>query len=225
VQRKSSPQSEQQPKKEETQQQPAEQPKRSQFIQEPTPSPSPQQSTQSPSPQQPSPSPFPQQPSPSPSPQQPSPSPSTEEQKPKPNEAGGGEYGNLFNQLQSSGPTLLNIALQQVEHDYQLKQFNKTQDINQLSESTKFKDTNGNPDTRFNFLQKAVSPLTTQNIISALEKQLNKLEFHFAKIDTYGGGPVYEVTKGDFKRYLIFAPGKNEQGNITAIIVSQDYPR
>jgi restriction endonuclease S subunit len=57
-----------------------------------------------------------------------------------------------------------------------------------------------------------------------LETQLSSQQFRFDKKGTYGGGPLYEVTKGDFKRYVILAPGKDEQGDITAIIVLQDYP-
>jgi hypothetical protein len=124
-------------------------------------------------------------------------------------------------------PLSFKAALDQVEFDNEgkLKQFKIAQDINKLTEADKFKDTNGNPDSRFKFSDKAVLSLTTQEIFSALETQLSRLEFRINKIGIYGGAPLYEVTKADFKRYLILAPGTDEQGSITTIVVSQDDPR
>ena len=211
--RKSSSRSEQQPKNEEEQQP---------SPQQPTPSPSPQQPTPSPSPQQPTPSPSPQQPSPSPSPQQPTPSPSTDNANPSNEE---GSYSALLNQNQNQ--LFFKAAIEQVKYKFseeKLKQFQAELDINKLSKADKFKDATGKPDARFDFRQKAISPLSTQDIVSALEEQLKTQNFSFDKIGTYGDGPIYEVKKGGFKRYLILAPGKDETGDITAIIVSQDYP-
>ena len=231
LERKSSSQPEQQSKKEEAQQQSTEQPRRSPSIQEPssspsppqpTPSPSPPQPTPSPSPPQPTPSPSPPQPTPSPSPPQPSPSPSTDNASPSNEE---GSYTALLNQNQNQ--VFFKAAIEQVKYKYsedKLKQFKAELDINKLTKADKFKDATGKPDARFDFRQKAVSPLTTQDIASALEELLKTQNFSFDKIGTYGDGPIYEVKKGDFKRYLILAPGTDEQGAITAIIVSQDYP-
>jgi hypothetical protein len=123
----------------------------------------------------------------------------------------------------------LMIALEQVQDKYsedKLKKFKTEQDINKLTEADKFKDAKGNPDkSRFEFLKKAVLPLTPQEIFSALETQLSSQNFRINKIGIYGGGSLYEVTKEDFKCYLILAPGTDEQGSITAIVVSQDDPR
>ena len=162
-----------------------------------------------------------QQPSPSPSPSmaQPTPSPSPSVPQPK----GDSDREQQVNQL------ALMIALEQVQDKYsedKLKKFKTEQDINKLTEADKFKDAKGNPDkSRFEFLKKAVLPLTPQEIFSALETQLSRLEFRINKIGIYGGAPLYEVTKADFKRYLILAPGTDEQGSITTIVVSQDDPR
>jgi hypothetical protein len=121
------------------------------------------------------------------------------------------------------------IALEQVQDKYsedKLKKFKTEQDINKLTEADKFKDAKGNPDkSRFEFLKKAVLPLTPQEIFSALETQLSSQNFRINKIGVYGGGPLYEVTKEDFKYYLILAPGTDEQGSITAIVVSENDPR
>ncbi len=121
---------------------------------------------------------------------------------------------------------MLRAALAQVKQggENKLQDFKADRDLNQLTESDKFKDATGKPNTKFEFLKKAISPLTTGDLTAALETQLSSLEFRFDKKGTYGGGPFYEVTKGDFKRYVILAPGKDDQGNITAIIISQDYP-
>ncbi len=211
-----------QSKKEEEQQQSIEQSTPSPSPQQSTPSPSPQQSTPSPSPQQPSPSPSPQQPTPSPSPQQPTPSPSTEQAKGN-NEGTGGGYG----QYNLSLPIL--AAIEEIKPrlgEDKLKQFKAERDINKLAESNQFK-ANGEPDTtRFIFLQKALSPLTTQEITSALQTQLKTKDFHCDPNPktTYGGGPVYEVTQGDVKFYLIFAPGMDDNGAMTAIIFSPKFP-
>ena len=162
-----------------------------------------------------------QQPSPSPSPSmaQPTPSPSPSVPQPK----GDSDREQQVNQL------ALMIALEQVQDKYsedKLKKFKTEQDINKLTEADKFKDAKGNPDkSRFEFLKKAVLPLTPQEIFSALETQLSSQNFRINKIGSYGGGPLYEVTKEDFKCYLILAPGTDEQGSITAIVVSQDDPR
>jgi len=178
-----------------------------------------QQSTQ-----QPTPSPPTQQPTPSPPTQQPTPSPPT--QQPTINN---GPPGDSLSQMlkKEENPLSFKAALDQVEFDNEgkLKQFKIAQDINKLTEADKFKDTNGNPDSRFKFSDKAVLSLTTQEIFSALETQLSRLEFRINKIGIYGGAPLYEVTKADFKRYLILAPGTDEQGSITTIVVSQDDPR
>ena len=230
-------------KKEEPQQQLTEQPRRSlsteqprrsestkkptlsQSTKEPTLSQSTKQPTPSPSTEQPTPSPSTEQPTPSPSTEQPTPSPSTEEAKVN-NEATGGSYTESFNKYENQ--LFFEAALEEVKRKYseeKIKQFKIDQDINKLTEANKFKDANGSPDTKFEFLKKAVSPLTPQDITSSLETQLSSQKFGFNKIGTYGGGPLYEVTKGDFKRYLIFVPGKDEQGELTAIVVSKDYPR
>jgi len=66
--------------------------------------------------------------------------------------------------------------------------------------------------------------LTTQEITSALQTQLKTKDFNCEKRGTYGGGPVYEVTQGDLKFYLIFAPGRDDNGAMTAIIFSQKFP-
>jgi DNA primase len=202
-----------------------EQPTPSPSTEQPTPSPSTEQPTPSPSTEQPTPSPSTEQPTPSPSTEQPTPSPSTEEAKVN-NEATGGSYTESFNKYENQ--LFFEAALEEVKRKYseeKIKQFKTDQDINKLTEANKFKDANGSPDTKFEFLKKAVSPLTTQDITSSLETQLSSQKFGFNKIGTYGGGPLYEVTKGDFKRYLIFVPGKDEQGELTAIVVSKDYPR
>jgi hypothetical protein len=202
-----------------------EQPTPSPSTEQPTPSPSTEQPTPSPSTEQPTPSPSTEQPTPSPSTEQPTPSPSTEEAKVN-NEATGGSYTESFNKYENQ--LFFEAALEEVKRKYseeKIKQFKIDQDINKLTEANKFKDANGSPDTKFQFLKKAVSPLTPQDITSSLETQLSSQKFGFNKIGTYGGGPLYEVTKGDFKRYLIFVPGKDEQGELTAIVVSKDYPR
>ncbi|HEY9613443.1 hypothetical protein [Allocoleopsis sp.] len=211
-------QSTQQPKRS----QPTEQPKRSQSIEEPTPSPYPQQPTPSPSIQEPIQPQPPQQPTPSPPPQQPTPSPSTEQAKGN-NEGTGGGYG----QYNLSLPIL--AAIEEIKPrlgEDRLKQFKAERDINKLKESNQFK-ANGEPDTtRFIFLQKALSPLTTHEITSALQTQLKTKDFHCEPNPktTYGGGPVYEVTQGDVKFYLIFAPGMDDNGAMTAIIFSPKFP-
>ncbi len=202
-----------------------EQPTPSPSTEQPTPSPSTEQPTPSPSTEQPTPSPSTEQPTPSPSTEQPTPSPSTEEAKVN-NEATGGSYTESFNKYENQ--LFFEAALEEVKRKYseeKIKHFKIDQDINKLTEANKFKDANGSPDTKFQFLKKAVSPLTPQDITSSLETQLSSQKFGFNKIGTYGGGPLYEVTKGDFKRYLIFVPGKDEQGELTAIVVSKDYPR
>jgi hypothetical protein len=243
--REPSSQLQQQFKPQETQQQPAEQPKRSLSIQEPTQSPQPnQEQAQSPSAEQPTQSPPPnqeqarspsaKQPTQSPQPnQEPTQSPSVKQPtqspppNPEPTEKNGsipGGYSEFFNKNQND--IMLRAALAEVKQGGQnkLQDFKTERDLDKLTESDKFKDASGQPGTQFQFLKKAVSPLTTQDITAALETQLSSLEFRFEKKGTYGGGPLYEVTKDDFKRYVILAPGKDEQGSMTAIIVSQDYP-
>ena len=202
-----------------------EQPRRSESTKKPTLSQSTKEPTLSQSTKQPTPSPSTEQPTPSRSTEQPTPSPSTEEAKVN-NEATGGSYTESFNKYENQ--LFFEAALEEVKRKYseeKIKQFKIDQDINKLTEANKFKDANGSPDTKFEFLKKAVSPLTPQDITSSLETQLSSQKFGFNKIGTYGGGPLYEVTKGDFKRYLIFVPGKDEQGELTAIVVSKDYPR
>ena len=209
----SSSQSQQQSKskKEEPQQQSTEQPTRSESTKEPTPSPSTEQPTRSESTKEPTPSPSTEQPTPSQSMEEP-----TED-----------SYSNILSKNEI--PTSFVAALAQVKHKYseedKLKQFKTEQDINKLTEADKFKDAKGNPDSRFKFSDKAVLSLTTEEIFSALETQLRSLEFRINRIGLYGDGPLYEVTKADFKRYLILAPGTDEQGSITAIVVSQNDPR
>ena len=216
--RESISQPQQQSKKEETQQQPPEQPKRPPSNQEPTESsPSNQQPNQSPSTQESTQSPQP--------PQQPAPSSQPNQEQGKNDSGGGGEYSEFFKKNQDDIILLTAIGQVKQSRGDKLQEFKTEQDFNKLTEPDKFKDATGKPDTRFSFLQKAMTPLTTQDISSALEAQLKSLEFSFDKKGTYGGGPFYEVTKGDFKRYVILAPGKDEQGNLTAVIVSQDYPR
>ncbi len=211
--------------KEPTLSQSTKEPTLSQSTKQPTPSPSTEQPTPSPSTEQPTPSPSTEQPTPSPSTEQPTPSPSTEEAKVN-NEATGGSYTESFNKYENQ--LFFEAALEEVKRKYseeKIKHFKIDQDINKLTEANKFKDANGSPDTKFQFLKKAVSPLTPQDITSSLETQLSSQKFGFNKIGNYGGVPLYEVTKGDFKRYLIFVPGKDEQGELTAIVVSKDYPR
>jgi hypothetical protein len=195
-------------KKEEPQQQSTEQPTRSESTKEPTPSPSTEQST------------------PPPSAKEPTPSPPTE-QPTRNNGATGDSYSEKFNQNQNQ--LFFEAVLEQVKRKYseddKLKQFKTEQDINKLTEADKFKDAKGNPDSRFKFTDKAVLSLTTQEIFSALEAKLSSLEFRINKIGIYGGAPLYEVTKADFKRYLILAPGTDEQGSITVIVVSENDPR
>ncbi len=242
-----SKQSQQQPKKEEAQQRLTEEPtrsqpteeqkrspsteeqKRSQSTQESTQSQSTQKSAQSQSPEEPTRSQSPEEPTPSPPAQEPTPSPPAQESTVNNEATGGDDYSKLGQQVLSDNSFLFKVALEQVEHyknlQENLKGFDNEVDINKLTEATAFKDTNGKPDDRFKFLKKAVSPLTTQDMISSLEKEFTRQGFGFNKIDDYGGGPLYEVTKGDFKRYLIFAPGKDEQGNpMTAIILSENKP-
>jgi hypothetical protein len=215
---------EQQPKKEEEQQQSTEEPTRSQPSEQPKRSQSTEESTPSQSTQQPAQTQTPAESTPSPSPQQPTPSPSTDDPNPS-NEEGG--YTALLNQNQNQ--LFFKAAIEQVKYKFsedKLKQFQAELDINKLNEADKFKDATGKPDARFDFRQKAISPLKTQDIAAALEEQLKTQNFTFNKIGTYGDGPIYEVTKGDFKRYLILAPGKDEQKvDITAIVVSQSDPR
>ena len=216
----------QQSKKQEEQQQSTEEPKRSQ----PTPQPTPSSSDEPPTRAQPTPQPTPSQPDEPPTRAQPTPQPTPSQPDEEPTvktEETGGDYSKLGQLLQSDNPTLFQIALKQVEHDTtnNLKAFEPKQDINKLIESNKFKDSQGQPDIRFNFFKTAVSPLTTQDITSFFKTQLSGQGFSFTKIGNYGGGPLYEVAKGDFKRYLIFAPGKDEQVDITAIVVSQNDPR
>jgi DNA polymerase III gamma/tau subunit len=233
-----SKQSQQQPKKEEARQRLTEEPTRSQSTEEQKRAPSTeeqkrsqstQKSAQSQSPQEPTPSPPAQEPTPSPPAQEPTPSPPAQESTVNNEATGGDDYSKLGQQVLSDNSFLFKVALEQVEHyknlQENLKGFDNEVDINKLTEATAFKDTNGKPDDRFKFLKKAVSPLTTQDMISSLEKEFTRQGFGFNKIDDYGGGPLYEVTKGDFKRYLIFAPGKDEQGNpMTAIILSENKP-
>jgi hypothetical protein len=229
-------------KKEEPQQQLTEQPRRSESTKEPTSSQSPVEPTPSQSPVEPTPSQSPVEPTPSQSPVEPTPSqspieptpsqspieptPSQSTEKAKVNKEGtGGSYSESLNKEPS---IFIKAALEQVKHKYNEEKFNEfkiDQDINKLTEAKKFQDAKGSPDSRFEFLKKAISPLTTQDVTSSLQTQLSILECGFNKIGTYGGGSVYEVTKGDFKRYLIFVPGKDEQGDLTAIVVSKDYPR
>jgi hypothetical protein len=214
---------EQQSKKQEEQEQSTEEPKQSQPSEQPKRSQSTEESTPSQSTQQPTPTQTPAESTPSPSPQQPTPSPSADDANLS-NEEGG--YTALLNQNQNQ--LFFKAAIEQVKYKFtedKLKQFQAELDINKLSKADKFKDATGKPDARFDFRQKAVSPLTTQDIASALEEQLKAQNFTFDKIGTYGDGPIYEVRKGDFKRYLILAPGKDEQVDITAIVVSQNDPR
>jgi hypothetical protein len=205
----SSSQSQQQSKskKEEPPQQSTEQPTRSESTKEPTPSPSTEQ------------------PTPPPSAKEPTPSPPTEQPTIN-NGATGDSYSQKLKQYQNQG--FFDAALYEVKDKYskedKLKQFKTEQDINKLTESDKFKDAKGNPDSRFEFSDKAVFSLTDE-IFSALEAKLSSLEFRINKIGIYGGAPLYEVTKADFKRYLILAPGTDEQRNITVIVVSENDPR
>src|SRR5919202_1715490 len=165
-----------------------------------------------------------EQPRRSPSTKQPTESSQPNQESTGKNDSIGGSYTDYLKKNQDD--IILRAALAQVKQGQgdKLQDFKADRDLNKLTEPDKFKDANGKPDTKFDFLQKAVSPLTTQDITSALATQLNSLEFRFDKKGTYGGGTLYEVTKGDFKRYVILAPGKDEQGEITAIIVLQDYP-
>ena len=203
-------------------QQIAQAPSTQQPIQSPQPN---QEPAQSPSAKQPIQSPQPnQEPAQSPSAKQPTESSQPNQESTGKNDSIGGSYTDYLKKNQDD--IILRAALAQVKQGQgdKLQDFKADRDLNKLTEPDKFKDTNGKPDTKFDFLQKAVSPLTTQDITSALATQLNSLEFRFDKKGTYGGGTLYEVTKGDFKRYVILAPGKDEQGEITAIIVLQDYP-
>jgi hypothetical protein len=203
-------------------QQIAQAPSTQQPIQSPQPH---QEPTQSPSAKQPTESSQPnQEPAQSPSAKQPTESSQPNQESTEKKDSIGGSYTDLFSKNQDD--ITLRAVLAQVKQgrEDKLQDFKADRDLNKLTEPDKFKDANGQPDTKFNFFQKAVSPLTTQDITSALETQLSSLEFRFDKKGTYGGGPIYEVTKGDFKRYVILAPGKDEQGEITAIIVLQDYP-
>jgi hypothetical protein len=201
--------------------QPNPEPSQSPSTQQPTQSSQPNpEATQSPSTQQPTQS---SQPNPeatqSPSTQQP---PKSSQPNPEPTEKNGllaGGWTENYKKIETE--TQLRAALAQ---DNKLQAFQTDRDLDNLTESDKFKDATGKPNTKFVFIKKAVSPLTTQDLTAALETQLRSLEFRFDKKGTYGGGPLYEVTKGDFKRYVILAPGKDDQGNITAIIISQDYP-
>jgi hypothetical protein len=195
--------------------------------QQPNQPPSTQESTESsPSNQQPNQSPSTQESTQSsPSNQQPAPSSQPNQEQGKNDSGGGGEYSEFFKKNQDDIILLTAIGQVKQSRGDKLQEFKTEQDFNKLTEPDKFKDATGKPDTRFSFLQKAMTPLTTQDISSALEAQLKSLEFSFDKKGTYGGGPFYEVTKGDFKRYVILAPGKDEQGTLTAVIVSQDYPR
>jgi hypothetical protein len=234
--KEASSQLEQQFKPQETQQQAVEQPKRSLSTQEPIPSPQPNQElaqspqpnpeqVQSPSAKQPIQSPQPsQEPTQSPSAKQPIQSPPPNPEPTEKNDSIAGSYSEFFNKNQND--IMLRAALAEVKQGGQnkLQDFKTDRDLDKLTESDKFKDATGQPDTQFEFLKKALSPLTTQDITAALETQLSSLEFRFEKKGTYGGGPLYEVTKDDFKRYVILAPGKDEQGSMTAIIVSKDYP-
>lgn len=218
--RESTTRSPQQPKKEETQQQPLEQPKRSPTPQEPTPvsQPTPKL-TQSPQPNlTPTQLPAPTNPTPV---SQPTPEPTSK------NDATGEGFGGRFANLGSS--ECLKVALAQVERDNkdQFKKFETDQDLNKLTKASEFKDISGKPDTtKFQFLNKALPPLT-QNITSILDKTVKTFSFMgcgFEPKGNYGGGSLYEVTKGDSKSYVILAPGKDEQGDMTAIIVLQNYP-
>jgi len=193
-------------KKEEPQQQSTEQPTPTPSMAQPTPTPTPSMAQPTPTP--------------TPSMAQPTPSPSPSVPQPKGDRDDYQQKGNLAGLI---------IALEQVQGKYsedKLKKFKTEQDINKLTEADKFKDAKGNPDkSRFEFLKKAVLPLTPQEIFSALETQLSSQNFRINKIGVYGGGPLYEVTKEDFKYYLILAPGTDEQGSITAIVVSENDPR
>ncbi len=203
-------QSQQQSKsqKQEPQQQSTEQPTRSGSTKEPSSPPSTEQQT------------------PPPSAKEPTPSPPTEEPT-RNNGATGDSYSEKLKQYQNQG--FFDAALEQVKRKYseddKLKQFKTDQDINKLTEADKFKDAKGNPDSRFKFTDKAVLSLTNHEIFSALETELSSQKYRINKIGIYGDGPLYEVTKADFKCYLILAPGTDEQGSITVIVVSQDDPR
>ncbi len=201
---------------------PTQSPSTKQPIQLSQPNPEPTQSLSTKQPiQSPPPNPEPAQ---SPSAEQPIQSPPPNPEPTGNNDSTGGSYSEFFNKNQDD--IMLRAALAQVKQggENKLQDFKADRDLNQLTESDKFKDATGKPNTKFEFLKKAISPLTTQDLTAALETQLRSLEFRFDKKGTYGGGPLYEVTKGDFKRYVILAPGKDDQGNITAIIISQDYP-
>jgi hypothetical protein len=70
-------------------------------------------------------------------------------------------------------------------------------------------------------------PISPEKLASTVSSELSKGEegFKFEQVGTYGGGNLYEVTKGDFKIYMILVSTQNGEVPRTGILLSRNDPR
>ncbi|MCA1993297.1 MAG: hypothetical protein LDL41_14845 [Coleofasciculus sp. S288] len=132
---------------------------------------------------------------------------------------------------EDSGYTLFTgyifTAINSVKLQYNLKDFDPENDINNLVATEQFRGKN----FALNNARKttAANPISVDNLVSSLKEQLQKLSELRAKPLSlevqeggYEGTPLYKVTDGQYDSYLIFAPTKDNQ---TVIILARDDPR
>jgi hypothetical protein len=111
-------------------------------------------------------------------------------------------------------------------------------DLDRFPESDTLRKVNAEPDElelevdkllldRLEAITSPSQPMSPEELASTIETQLSEgeEEFQLEEVGDYGGGKLYEVTRDEFKVYLILVSTEGEEASRTGMLLSKTDPR